>query len=99
MKIFLECPNCHDTKVLAFENAVLTVTTLKNVFKNNPTYCVKCAGHGVGKISMNVIRFDWDKSAESVRRVNDKHAPIYIDPVSISPEKIEENKKNILNTV
>ena len=83
-KIFLQCPNCKSISEKSINGSV-TGKRLQELFKTSSNYCPKCSKNGVGKIVMNIIKFDWEKEAQPL---NKSSIPI---KVTATPEEITKN--------
>ena len=99
MKLLLECPNCGATKELTVKAGQLSSRAMKQLFKESDTACDVCRKKGLGRIIMVVKSFDMEKkNIGSVRRKHDVHAPIHIDPASVTPEQLQKNIERELTT-
>ncbi len=66
MKIFLKCPACHNETIVSVEKRL----SGKNLMEYLKDYqiCEKCEKNGLGKINLDVIKFDWESSLETSRK-------------------------------
>ena len=100
IKLILECPNCGNTKELVVKAGQLSSRAMKQLFKESDTACDICRKKGLGRIVMAVKKFDMDKkNVGSVRREEDVHAPIHIDPASVTPDQLRKNIERELHSV
>ena len=89
MKILLQCPNCKAKSDLKVSGQKLSSQVMKNIFKNSDTLCPVCYKNGVGRITLQVTGFDWEKEGvtKSVSQV-----PTKLDVSKLSPEELERIK-------
>ena len=66
MKIFLKCPACHNETIVSVEK-MLSGKKLMDQLKNHQV-CDICEKNGLGKIHLDVIKFDWESSLETSRK-------------------------------
>ena len=89
MKILLQCPNCKAKSDLKVSGQKLSSQVMKNIFKNSNTFCQVCYKNGVGRITLQVTGFDWEKEGvtKSVSQV-----PTKLDVSKLSQEELERIK-------
>ena len=89
MKILLQCPNCKAKSDLKVAGQKLSSKVMKNIFKNSNTFCPAWYKNGVGRITLQVTGFDWEKEGvtKSVSQV-----PTKLDVSKLSPEELERIK-------
>ena len=83
-KLFLQCPNCKTINEKSINGSV-SGKRLQELFRTSSNCCPKCLKDGVGKIVMNIIKFDWEKEAQPL---NKSSIPI---KVTATPEEITKN--------
>jgi hypothetical protein len=63
MKIFLKCPACHKETIVSVEKQLSGKKLMEHL--KDFQVCVDCEKNGLGKIYLNVIKFDWENILET----------------------------------
>lgn len=87
MKIFLECPNCHNKTILQSEKS--TSSNNVKMLLEKKSYCENCKKRNLGNIGLRVIKFESEREATSL---DSSKVPTKLDPSTISKEQLEQNK-------
>jgi hypothetical protein len=87
MKIFLECPNCHNKTILQ-SNKSASSNNIKDLL-GKKTFCEVCKKNQLGNIELRVIGFDGEREATTIPG---SKVPTKLDPVSLSLEQLNNNK-------
>lgn len=61
----MKCPCCHDETSVRLDNKLTGKRILDRIGNNQ--YCDKCEMNGLGKIYLDVIKFDWEKKLSTSR--------------------------------
>ena len=64
MKIFLECPNCHNKTSLQ-SNKSLSSNNVKALL-DKKTLCEPCKKNGLGNIILRIVSFDGEREGTSL---------------------------------
>lgn len=65
MKIILKCPACHHETSVKLDKQLSSRHILKGL--ENYHYCPECEKNGLGKIHLDVIKFDWERKLKTSR--------------------------------
>jgi hypothetical protein len=88
VKLKLRCPNCQQETTLQLAHKVSS-TRLSKLFENN-NICKACLKNGLGKILLNVVKFDWEEKVQSRPNESDQ-VPTKLDKTALSQEQINAN--------
>ena len=82
----LRCPNCQNETVLQL-NYKASSARLAKLFENN-NICQPCLKKGLGKIQLNVVKFDWEEKVQS-RPEESSQVPTKLDKTDLTQEELE----------
>ena len=88
MKLKLRCPNCQQETTLQLDHKVSSAR-LSKLFENN-NICKACLKNGLGKILLNVVKFDWEEKVQS-RPEQSEQVPTKLDKTMLSQDQIDAN--------
>ena len=66
MKVILKCPACHNETIVKLKNRASSKNIMEELTDFH--YCVNCEKAGLGKIDLNVIKFDWENVLKTYRK-------------------------------
>jgi len=88
MKLKLRCPNCQNETTLQMDHKVSSARLVK-LFENN-NICQHCLKNGLGKILLNVVKFNWEEKVQGRPEESDQ-VPTKLDKAALSQDQIDNN--------